>query len=253
MRSSAKIYEALGIGRDLVKPIESRDRQSTASRTTPRKRMAGAPRRWRRRAAHGRAAVKLRMATSGRQERALELAYSYLNRRDRTVGGDARHLQARAAASRRPRPRSNSLAEQGYLDDARFARLFAEDKRDLEQWGSERIQPSAAERGIDRDLVERRSTCRGARSSSDRAVALLQRRFPSPPRDRRERERALGGCLLRKGYETELALDALAAHAATPIAPHSPPVLRCQQRTNGLRATKTPANFANHWIPDSEC
>jgi hypothetical protein len=33
-----------------------------------------------------------------------------------------------------------------------------------------------------------------------------------PPRERRERERALG-VLLRKGYESELALDALSAYA----------------------------------------
>jgi regulatory protein len=40
---------------------------------------------------------------------------------------------------------------------------------------------------------------------------VLRQRFPSPPRDRRERERALG-ILLRKGYDIELALDALAAY-----------------------------------------
>ena len=49
-------------------------------------------------------------------------------------------------------------------------------------------------------------------SELDRALALLRRRFPSPPRDRRERDRALG-VLIRKGYDSELALDALAAHA----------------------------------------
>jgi regulatory protein len=40
----------------------------------------------------------------------------------------------------------------------------------------------------------------------------LRRRFPEPPEDRRERNRALG-MLMRKGYESELALDALAAYA----------------------------------------
>ncbi|MGH2886826.1 MAG: hypothetical protein ACRDPA_29725, partial [Solirubrobacteraceae bacterium] len=45
----------------------------------------------------------------------------------------------------------------------------------------------------------------------DRALAVLRRRFPTPPADRRDRERAFG-VLVRKGYESELALDALAAH-----------------------------------------
>ncbi len=43
-------------------------------------------------------------------------------------------------------------------------------------------------------------------------MALLRRRFPDPPQDRRDRNRALG-MLVRKGYDTELALDALSAHA----------------------------------------
>ena len=45
-----------------------------------------------------------------------------------------------------------------------------------------------------------------------RALELLGRRFPEPPRERRDRDRALG-MLLRKGYEHELAVDAVNAHA----------------------------------------
>ncbi len=159
-----------------------------------------------------------------RHERALALAYSYLNRRDRTVSEMQRHLQARGCGVEETEAAIESLAEHGYLDDVRYARLFAEDKRDLEQWGSERIQRKLLERGIDRDVVEQ-ALASGAREDEiNRAVALLQRRFPLPPRDRPERERALG-VLLRKGYETELALDALAAHANCA---DSPPVLGCQ-------------------------
>ena len=42
--------------------------------------------------------------------------------------------------------------------------------------------------------------------------ALLARRFPVPPDSPRDRERALG-FLVRKGYEPELAYDALRRHA----------------------------------------
>jgi hypothetical protein len=51
----------------------------------------------------------------------------------------------------------------------------------------------------------------GATGEMDRALALLRRRFPTPVGDRRERERALG-VLLRKGYDSELALEAIASH-----------------------------------------
>jgi regulatory protein len=159
-----------------------------------------------------------------RHERTLALAYRYLNRRDRTVSEMERHLQDRGCSAEEIEAAIELLTEQGYLDDARYARLFAEDKRELEQWGSDRIQRALLERGLDRELVEQ-ALASGARDSEiSRAVALLQRRFPSPPRDRRERERALG-VLLRKGYGSELALDALVAYADCA---DWPPVLGCQ-------------------------
>ena len=113
-----------------------------------------------------------------------------------------------------------TLGEQGFLNDTRFARLFVADKRTLEQWGSERIRRGLISRGIDRHLVDAAlaeqsdpvSDDEEPESELDRALALLRRRFPEPPADRRDRNRALG-MLLRKGYESELALDALAAYA----------------------------------------
>jgi SOS response regulatory protein OraA/RecX len=47
----------------------------------------------------------------------------------------------------------------------------------------------------------------------ERAVTLLRRRFPEPPQDRRARDRAFG-VLVRKGYDPELVLDALAKYAS---------------------------------------
>jgi regulatory protein len=105
-----------------------------------------------------------------------------------------------------------TLREQGYLDDARFARLFAADKRTLEGWGSDRIRRTLAGRGIDRDLIDAALAAGGAPDAErERALELLRRRFPTPPAERRDRDRALG-FLLRKGYDSELALEALSEH-----------------------------------------
>jgi regulatory protein len=110
------------------------------------------------------------------------------------------------------------LIELGYLDDTRFARLFAQDKRELDGWGSGRISRALLERGIDRELVaETVATAEAGGSEIDRALALLRRRFPQPPRELRDRERALG-VLVRKGYDSEVAYDALRAWHAGAVA-----------------------------------
>ena len=104
------------------------------------------------------------------------------------------------------------LTEQGTLDDARFARLFVQDKRDARAVGK-RAHQARPGRARDRSRARGGGACRRAPSttSASGALALLRQRFPAPPRDRRERDRALG-VLIRKGYEYELALDALAEH-----------------------------------------
>jgi regulatory protein len=155
-----------------------------------------------------------------RLQKALDLAYAYLNPRDRTVGEVRQHLQRRGVSEDLIETAARSLGEQGFLDDTRFARLFVADKRTLEQWGSERIRRTLLSRGIDRHLADAALAEEPApegddgepETELDRALALLRRRFPDPPQDRRDRNRALG-MLMRKGYESELALDALAAHA----------------------------------------
>ena len=155
-----------------------------------------------------------------RLERALALACAAINRRDRTVSEIRAQLERKGVSEPVREAAVRTLAEQGLLDDERFARLFVSDKRELEQWGSERIRRGLLARGIDRDLADAVLATSPApdpdapdgESELDRALAVLRRRFPQPPEDRRERERALG-VLLRKGYESDLALDALAAHA----------------------------------------
>jgi regulatory protein len=106
------------------------------------------------------------------------------------------------------------LVELGYVDDARFARQFAEDKRKLDAWGSDRIERRLRELGVDRALI---AAALGALDEGEGpsevqvAVELLRRRFPTPPETDRDRDRALG-LLVRRGYDLELAYDAIRAH-----------------------------------------
>lgn len=146
-------------------------------------------------------------------QHALGIALKYLNRRDRTVHEVRLRLERASVDDSIAAEVIESLIEQNFLDDSRYARLFAEDKRELEHWGGERIERGLLTRGIDRELVvEVLAGLPDGESELDRALSLLRRRFPAAPQNRRDRDRALG-VLLRKGYDSELALDALAAHS----------------------------------------
>jgi regulatory protein len=103
------------------------------------------------------------------------------------------------------------LTAAGYLDDARFARRFAEDKRHLERWGSERIGRDLRRRGVPPDFIEVALSGQERDEELRAAIELLAMRMPVPPVGARERERAWR-MLVRKGYEAELAHDAVRAH-----------------------------------------
>jgi regulatory protein len=99
----------------------------------------------------------------------------------------------------------------GYLDDARYARLFAQDRQTLDRWGHQRIARALAQRGIARELIAQALTAVGADEAGaerDRGVLLLEERLPAAARGQRDRERAFG-LLVRRGYDSETAADAV--------------------------------------------
>jgi regulatory protein len=146
---------------------------------------------------------------------ALDLSYTYLGHRDRTVAEVRRHLERKRVE---PVGIDGAIAElerQGYLDDARFARRFAEDRRRLDAWGAERIERRLVALGIEPGLAASAAHDGDGHDELGAAVALLRRRFPSAPQTDRERDRALG-LLARRGYELELAYDAVRAFEREP-------------------------------------
>jgi regulatory protein len=139
----------------------------------------------------------------------LGVAYAFLNKRERTVAEVRARLERAEVGGEEIDEVVAELVEFGYLDDARYARVFTEDKRTLEVWGNERIARALRERGVERELIEA-ALAEGPAADDEigRAVSLLNQRFPSGPAVQRDRERAFG-VLARKGYESETAADAV--------------------------------------------
>jgi regulatory protein len=152
-----------------------------------------------------------------RLQHALDLSYRYLGYRDRTVLEVRRHLESKRVEPDTIEQAVAELREQGYLDDARFARRFAEDRRALDHWGDERIERKLLSAGVEPELIA--AALHGAgdegaapRSQFDAALEALRGRFRVPPESEKDRHRALG-FLVRKGYELETAYDAIRAYA----------------------------------------
>lgn len=141
-------------------------------------------------------------------DEALGHCFRLLSRADRTVAQVRRHLERRRV---RPAVIDAAVAElerQGYLDEAGFARRFVQERRALDGWGRERIQRQLLALGVDPDVVAAALGPSAAARELEAALALLRRRFRAPLRTDRDRGRALG-LLLRKGYQRELAYDAV--------------------------------------------
>jgi regulatory protein len=142
-----------------------------------------------------------------RLQHARDLAWAALNRREHTRTELTRVLERRRFGPEEIATVVAELVEGGWLDDAGYARRFAEDRRLLDGWGAERIERRLRALGVEPEDVEA-AVGRPAADEREAALELLRRRFPVPPDESRERNRALGA-LVRKGYELELALDVL--------------------------------------------
>lgn len=148
-----------------------------------------------------------------RLQHALETAYRYLGRRDRTTAEVQTHLEAKLVESETVEAALAELHEQGYVDDARYARRYVEDRRTLDGWGADRIERGLRAVGVPGELIV--AALAGAEGEGHdelgAALAVLRRRFRVVPETDRDRDRALG-FLVRKGYDLELAYDAIRAY-----------------------------------------
>jgi regulatory protein len=136
----------------------------------------------------------------------LSIALRALSQKERTVAEMGSWLRARGIADSESSEVIDELVSTGVLDDERYARQYAEDKRSLKGWGSERIRAALIDRGVSSSDVEE-ALAGGAGGEIERAVDVLGKRGANLS-DAIERQKALG-MLARRGYESEVAYEAI--------------------------------------------
>jgi regulatory protein len=142
------------------------------------------------------------------RQRAVQLAYEALDRRERTVAEMWTLLERKRVDPTAIEAVVEELRDVGQLDDATYARRFAEDKQEIERWGRERIARHLRKRGVEPELIESALASRDRETELRAAVAVLNGRLTGPPRNDRERDRAWR-MLVRRGYEPEIAYEAV--------------------------------------------
>jgi regulatory protein len=142
----------------------------------------------------------------------LRLAFAAVRRRERSRAEIREWLARRGFDQEEVEATIARLEAMGELDDARFARLFAEDKRELSDWGPQRIREALMARGVGVEHVEAALDADSYDRQLSRARELLERKGGDLESDV-ARGRALG-FLTRRGYEYEIAYEAVRRHAA---------------------------------------
>lgn len=143
--------------------------------------------------------------------RAVDLGYRALAARDRTEAELRAFLERKRAEPAAIDAAVEELRAAGYVDDARYATRFAEDKRTLARWGGERIERELLRRGVPPEHVAAAIAGHEPEEERRAALELLGERFRAGLGDDRERDRAWR-LLVRRGYEPELAYEAVRAH-----------------------------------------
>jgi regulatory protein len=143
----------------------------------------------------------------GHEPEPLSLALKALGQKERTVAEMGSWLRARGIGEEETHEVVGRLVAEDALNDARFARRFAEDKRELKGWGSGRIRAALLDRGISHDDIESALVDAGGEEEIGRAVAVLRDRRATLA-DALERQKALS-LLIRRGYESEVAYEAV--------------------------------------------
>ncbi len=160
-------------------------------------------------------AAQLAFSEAEPHQRAIELAYKLVSQRERTVRQVRDKLTAKDCTPAAIDAALEELGRYGFIDDARYAKLFAEDKRRLQGWGERRIRSQLMRDGISREILDGLfadgEAALSAPSELESALTLLQRKQPDLS-DEKVKAR-MAGMLARRGIASSVVFQALREHA----------------------------------------
>ena len=93
---------------------------------------------------------------------------------------------------------ADKLQEKGYLDDERFAGMYANELKNRKSMGKRRIRQELLRKGIDRDIIENVIESM-EEDPIEEIVDIVKRKYPKFNLDEKNKTRAING-LLRLGY-----------------------------------------------------
>jgi len=147
--------------------------------------------------------------------RAIELAYKAVAQREHTAKQLATNLAKRGCEPNEIQGAIDELERHGFLDDRRYAKIFAEDKRRLQGWGARRIRLALTQAGVARETLDELfasdEAALDAPSELDAALELLRRKQPDLS-DLKTKQR-MAGMLARRGIASTTVFAALRQHA----------------------------------------
>jgi regulatory protein len=141
---------------------------------------------------------------------AFEAALGALGHKERTSAELVAWLERRGFDFQDIEAAISRLIEAGEVDDGRFARRYAEDKRELRGWGPDRIRDALSGRGLGQALIDAALAEDTREAQVERATQLIARRRDDLTTDA-GRTRALGH-LTRRGYDYEIAYEAIRSY-----------------------------------------
>lgn len=145
-------------------------------------------------------------------DQAVARGLRFLSRRARTVAEVRSKLEQSSTREEIAEAAILRISEMGYLDDQSYAVRFAEDRRHLDGWGNERIARRLSELGVERNFIECALDDSDRQSELARAIAILEKRLSEPAVTTPDFRKAMG-LLVRRGYDSEIAADAVRVHA----------------------------------------